>query len=448
MVKNGRFFTAATVGLALVLSACSPANEPPGSSKHPHRCGTADGKGCAPQSALVDTKQPGFSRSTEVTNPLFPISKLESALLLGNVDGHPLRVEVTLLPGTKTIDADGKKVKTLVSQYVAHMDGRIHELALDWYAQADDGSVWYFGEDVRNYEDGVIANREGTWLAGKDGPPAMIMPANPKLGDVYRPENIPGAVYEEVTVTAVDQRVNGPSGPVSGAIVVRELHLDGAMENKTFAPGYGEFITGAGSDLEQLAIAVPTDALSSPVPAALETLLTSSLEVFEKAGAGRWDEATSDLGRMQSAWASFQARGPVPELLQAQMTNALNTLSGDSLKPALRQRAVSGSQKGALDVAEAALDLQLRHRKPSEIDRARFGLWVRQIIADSAGDEPGTVAGDVTTLELVWPRFSSTADASQAKQITGDLKALRTAADDEDMADAAERAKAMLQRLP
>ena len=31
----------------------------------------------------------------------------------------------------------------------------------------------------------------------------MIMPADPQVGDVYRPENMPGFVFEEVVVTAV-----------------------------------------------------------------------------------------------------------------------------------------------------------------------------------------------------------------------------------------------------
>lgn len=72
----------------------------------------------------------------------------------------------------------GQFVRVLVSQYVAYLDGRIEEVALDFYAQADDGSVW-FGEDVFNYDGGAVADLSGTWLAGKAGPAAMIMPADP-----------------------------------------------------------------------------------------------------------------------------------------------------------------------------------------------------------------------------------------------------------------------------
>ena len=83
------------------------------------------------------------------------------------------------MPGTKAITWGGRQETTWIDQYVAYGGGRILEVALDWYAQADDGSVWYFGEDVFNSEDGVVADAHGTWLAGKDGPPGMIMPAQP-----------------------------------------------------------------------------------------------------------------------------------------------------------------------------------------------------------------------------------------------------------------------------
>jgi len=224
----------------------------------------------APANLRVDLDRPTFSNPTSITNPLHPTSKVKQVLFGGHVDGKPFRTEVTLLPETKTIEWNGERVETAVVQYMAYLDGRIHEVALDWYAQADDGSVWYFGEDVFNYEDGVLADTHGTWLAGKDGPAAMIMPARPRAGNVYRPENIPGAVFEEVRVSSVDQTVPGPNGPVSGAITVSELHMDGKLEDKIFAPGYGEFSTGdPQSDLEAMALAVPTDALPGPPPAQL-----------------------------------------------------------------------------------------------------------------------------------------------------------------------------------
>ncbi len=185
-----------TLGLglaaALALAACgdkSRSRPSSPSSASPARptatvCGTYSGRGCAAASERVDLTRPSFSDSTKITNPLFPISRLHSTLLLGHVDDKPFRTETTLLPGTRTVKWNGEQIPVLVSQYMAYLDGRLEEVALDLYAQADDGSVWYFGEDVFDYRNGAIAVTEGTWLAGRGSPAAMIMPAKPKVGDV------------------------------------------------------------------------------------------------------------------------------------------------------------------------------------------------------------------------------------------------------------------------
>ena len=163
----------------------------------------------------------------------------------------------------------------------------------------------------------------------------MIMPADPQVGDVYFPENTPGFVFEQVRVKAVDQTVQGPRGPVEGAIIASELHQDGSREDKTFAPGYGEFFTGSGGDVEALALAVPIDKLSGPVPAELEILASgSSTMASEEAERG----------------GTFRPRR-VPPRLKGVMDDAL-------------------ARQSAFDVAQTALDLQLQYRPPGR-DRPR-----------------------------------------------------------------------------
>ncbi|MBA2356791.1 MAG: hypothetical protein H0V84_00005, partial [Actinobacteria bacterium] len=94
-----------------------------------------NGKGClpiAPADKRVDLETPSFSSPTKVTNRLHPTAAVDSVLMLGRVARLPFRTEVTLLPGTKVIKWKGKRVRTLVSQYAAFLDGRIHEVAIDW----------------------------------------------------------------------------------------------------------------------------------------------------------------------------------------------------------------------------------------------------------------------------------------------------------------------------
>jgi hypothetical protein len=404
----------------------------------------------APDSQRADLVEPTFSVPTTVDNPLFPISDLHSAVLLGNDEGNPLRIETVLLPEPKVIDVDGQKVETLVSQFVSYLDGRIHEVALDWYAQDDAGNVWYFGEDVFNYDDGVVADTDGTWIAGEDGPPGMIMPADPQIGQAYRPENIPDLVFEEVTVKSLDLTVDGPRGPVSGAMVGTENHLlEGNYEDKTFAPGYGEFASGVGANLEALALAVPTDARPGGVPPELEAVSRGASEVFAAADSGGWEAATRSLDAMTAAWEAHRATGTVPPLLDVQMGQALDALRGNALMPAVDDRNPEGARNAALDVEMAALDLELQYRPPAEIDLGRLNVWANQLALDSASDEAdaGHIAGDVSSIEWVWDRIADRFEEADVDAIGGQLKDLRAAADDEDTAATAEAAPRLVETV-
>jgi hypothetical protein len=412
------------------------------SSSATRECGTESGTGCAPEDKRVDLARPSFSDPTNVTNSLFPASKQESVLLLGRVDGKPFRTEVTLLPETRIIEWQGGRVETLVSQYTAYLDGRIHEVAYDFYAQADDGSVWYFGEDVFNFKDGAIADTHGTWIAGKDGPAAMIMPSDPKVGDVYRPENIPGFVFEEVTVKSTDKTLDGPLGPIDGGLVVEELHMDGTTEDKTFAPGYGEFYTAGGGDVEALALAVPTDAASGHPPAELETLSSGALDTFDAARSGDWNAASATVEKMTAAWDTYRA-GEVPTMIEPRMTEALAALA-----KAVDARDAAQAQQASIDAAQWSLDLQLRHRPPDEIDLSRFDLWAAQLTVDAAAGDAAAVNGDLFTLDYIRDRILDKLDGADATRVNSALEELQTAVSDEDLAaasDAAERLRDILE---
>ncbi len=392
----------------------------------------------APKDRRVDLVRPAFSNPTSITNRLFPVTEVEKYVQLGTVEDGRFRSEITVLPGTKTIEWNGQRVETVVSQYVAFLDGRILEVALDWYAQADDRAVWYFGEDVFNYEDGIVADTEGTWIAGKDGPAGMIMPGGPQVGQVYRPENAPGIVFEEVTVRSVDQTVDGPRGPVEGAMVGRELHADGSVEDKTFAPGYGEFFTSSGGEVEALAVAVPTDAVSGPVPAELGAISTAAVAAFDAAGKADWTGVAGAGRTARQAWTEYRSSG-VPPLLDKEMTRAMGVLTG-----AVVDRDPEQIRQAALDVAHANLDLRLRHEPVVTIDLARLGLWARQLVLDTAAREPGAIAGDAATLTWVWDRVRHAVDPSAADRVGAQLRELRDIAKKEDVAAAAAAAPTLV----
>jgi hypothetical protein len=394
-----------------------------------------EGLQVALESERVDLAVPIFSDPTNVTNPLFPVSSQESVLLLGRVDGEPFRTEVTLLPDTRIIEWGDQRVETLVSQYVAYLDGRLHEVAYDFYAQDDNGAVWYFGEDVFNFKDGFISDTHGTWIAGKDGPAAMIMPADPQVGDVYRPENIPGFVFEEVTVKGVDETLEGPLGPVQGGLLIEELHMDGSKEGKTFGPRYGEFFTGGGGDVEALALAVPTDALSEPTPTELVTLESGAADVFAAAQSKDWKAARATVGKMTAAWETVRA-GEVPDRLEPQMTAAL-----EALADGIQGGKANEARQAAIDVARWSLDLQLRHRPSVEIDLARFDLWAAQLLVDAMAGDTAAVNGDFFSLDYIRDRIQHVLGEADRTRLNFQLEELNGAVADEELAAAADAAR-------
>jgi hypothetical protein len=395
----------------------------------------------APESARVDLASPTFSDPTNVSNPLFPVSKQASVLLLGRVDGQPFRTEVTLLHETRIVEWQGQRVETLVSQYVAYLGGRLHEVAYDFYAQDDSGAVWYFGEDVFNFTDGVIADTHGTWIAGKDGPAAMIMPADPQVGDVYRPENIPGFVFEEVTVKSVGRTLAGPLGPVDGGLLIEELHMDGSKEGKTFGPGYGELLTGGGGDVEALALAVPTDALSEPTPVELLTLERGAADAFDAAESRDWSAAQAVAETMTEAWSSVRASG-VPNRLEPRMSDAL-----EALTDGIERRKASEARRAAIDVARWSLDLQLRHRPVIEVDLARLDLWAAQLLVDAATGDAAAVNGDFFSIDYIRDRIQHGLGEADRARFNVELEELNGAVADEDLTAAVEAARQLRETL-
>jgi hypothetical protein len=376
----------------------------------------------APETRRVDLVAPSFSSaSVTITNPLFPVSRLHSAILVGRLGGVPWRAETTLLPQTETVSWNGARVRTVRSQFVAYLGGRIFEVAVDRYAQADDGSVWYLGEDAYTYDRGRVADTEGTWLAGKDGPPALIMPAHPRVGDVYRTENIPGLVFEQVTVEKTDQTVSGPTGPVHGAMVGRELHMDEArLERKVFAPGYGEFFSGGGRTFEATALVVPANSVATRPPSELKAIFHAAVGLIAGAAAARWPVAAFSATRIQRAETALIMAG-VPARLGTELARTVATLART-----VAVRDTRRAQLAALDVASASLDLQLQYRPPASIDAARLRLWALRAASDArAGDRPG-VRGDLAALG--WIRDRIVFPPVAAARIDGLLRRLRTAA--------------------
>jgi hypothetical protein len=122
------------------------------------------------------------------------------------------------------------------------VNGELKERTFDWYAQDQDGNVWYLGEDTAELEDGKVVSTEGSWQAGKNGAkPGIIMLAQPHITDSYRQEFLLGEAEDEARVVDRGLDITVPYGSFHHCLkTVEWTRLEpGIKESKVYCPGVG-----------------------------------------------------------------------------------------------------------------------------------------------------------------------------------------------------------------
>jgi len=189
-----------------------------------------------------ESSDPKFSPRAKITNPYLPLSTFRECVYEGTKGATALRIVATRMDGTKHIVWEDGSVDAMVSRFRAYEDGQLAEQAIDYFAQSTAGAVNYLGEDVDNYENGQVANHDGTWRLGRDTQePGVVMPAGPKAGVWFRAEDAPPITAEQDVVVEGGLTLKVAAGTFHDVIKVREiLAPTGAVEYKYFAPGTGE----------------------------------------------------------------------------------------------------------------------------------------------------------------------------------------------------------------
>ena len=177
----------------------------------------------------VDPKNLGIVGS----NPYFPLTP---GLRIHLSDGSET-VVFSILDATKVVDG----VETRVVEERETEDGELVEISRNYFAiDRISGAVYYFGEEVDDYEDGEVVSHHGGWLSGVNGVKfGLIMPGKPSVGDKFYLENAPGAV-ERVEIVDVDAKLETPFRSFTKLVRCREYDLlDGGVSHKWYAAGVG-----------------------------------------------------------------------------------------------------------------------------------------------------------------------------------------------------------------
>jgi hypothetical protein len=220
----------ALLALALTAAACGGGDNST----------AADGAATA-TNAVGATPDPGDC-TAEVDHPLVPLSSISSKIFEGsekNPDTGQIiltRSEQRRLEESKTIA--GYPVTVVESS--GFEDGEQVDKTVAYYTQCGDGSVWFVGEKVDEIEDGeVVASDQ--WEAGQDGAQAgLLMPADPKVGQTFEPERVPGVSEARAKVVAVGVAVTTNAGRFTDCIKTEDFSpLDKVTEFKWHCPRVG-----------------------------------------------------------------------------------------------------------------------------------------------------------------------------------------------------------------
>lgn len=155
------------------------------------------------------------------------------------LEGRIETVAITVLDETREVDG----VTTRVVEEEEWKYGELIEISRNFFAFCPDTKdVYYFGEEVDMYRDGVLVSHSGAWLAGeKRAKAGMIMPGEPTVGMKYYQEVAPKVAMDRAEIVRLDGTLETPAGSFSDCLVTMEGTALNPLEReyKIYAPGIG-----------------------------------------------------------------------------------------------------------------------------------------------------------------------------------------------------------------
>ena len=186
-----------------------------------------------------------FSSPANVNNDYWPLSSLPSAVYFSESDDGCEANQVVVSGATRAgfgtpyddieaiIVEDREWVdEECTGQYV------LAEATEDWFAQDDDGNVWYLGEDTISWDDeNNCLSTNGAWEAGEDGAQAgVVILGSPAEGKSYQQEYYEGEAEDRAKVLRLDAPVSIAFGDYDGCMKTKEYTplSPGEIEHKYY----------------------------------------------------------------------------------------------------------------------------------------------------------------------------------------------------------------------
>ena len=188
------------------------------------------------EAATFAFSKSNFHHPLKIDNKYFPLKPGTTFVYKGTKEGDPTRDTFEVTSKVKVIAG----ITTREIHDKLFTKGVLTESTQDWFAQDDNGNVWYFGEFTTDFSSG--GSHEGSWQAGVKGAKAgIIMEAQPKVGDTYNQEVAKGVAEDKATVLSLNDKVCVTYGCFTHVLKTKEFTPlePGKEENKFYAQNIG-----------------------------------------------------------------------------------------------------------------------------------------------------------------------------------------------------------------
>jgi hypothetical protein len=173
------------------------------------------------------------------SNPYFILEPNYRQVLVANESAAGAELTITVLNETREVNG----TETRVVEERETENGELIEISRNFFAICDEtNSVFYFGEEVDDYENGAIVGHGGAWLAGEgDNKAGLIMPGTVLLGAKYYQEIAPNIAVDRAEIIETDGELIVPAGSFDDVLVIAESNPlePGVEELKYYTPGVG-----------------------------------------------------------------------------------------------------------------------------------------------------------------------------------------------------------------
>jgi hypothetical protein len=176
-------------------------------------------------------------------NPYFSLNPGDFLQLEG--DGVVLKISV--LPETRDIKFVTAKgvtlnVRTRVVEERESHDGVLVEVSRNFFARCEQrNDIMYFGEDVQIFAPGAPPSTAGSWLAGQNALPGLIMPGTFLLGSRYFQEQAGQIAQDRAEHVAMGLQITTKAGTFKDCVEVFETTAlePSSKSTKRYCPGIG-----------------------------------------------------------------------------------------------------------------------------------------------------------------------------------------------------------------